>query len=640
MNKIYTVFFLLLFSVISCGEPAIVDRTYICNTSDECPPNQWCVNYFAVSFINGDMSTYPDPVVASINLLGLTPENYYHGICWLKENIGLGPDKIAVEVCDNNRDDDGDGRIDCDDPTCLNHYSKACISQGFESRDSCSIHDTSSNEAYVYNQAFEHMDDGEYCLPLKLPGNGEDLWIPETGEFLYPGDHYIMNSDGITVFFNEYTDKKPFLMCGPGCKIAIYSPIIGKPGYSISYDTCNGTELDSWEWCDSLTIRPGIKCTSFGYNSGNLKCGDDCSLDFSSCEDYSSDNEGACNANDTFRCSEINSGEPPLWAMECVEQNPGEYIWKPVKNCGLFPENEFCIKSCGSTISQCNNGDFRCGNPTNGENPNHVFICDENNMWVDTTDCLVTQEETGCEACAPPCDTSTYMTCGFDYDLTVPGGVYTCTQVDSGSSVWVFNTDCNSNPDFEFCLNNNNCQTTFSDCGNNLREGEEECDGTDVIANLPCSSLGNEFSAGSSSSCTASCTYDRAQCFTNSCNNGTLEVNEWCENSVENGLNCGMFLGGLTSAWQTAPVSCMCTSDGYALPDLEGSCPEPGADLPLCDNVFEPFCSNEDGTGIQPEGFVMNCSIYDNTGFRYLEISQRCENGNVCMTGEGCIPYR
>jgi len=80
-------------------------------------------------------------------------------------------------------------------------------------------------------------------------------------------------------------------------------------------------------------------------------------------------------------------------------------------------------------------------------------------------------------------------------------------------------------------------------CGNDAREGEEECDGLDLLGNT-CDTFGFE---GGTLDCSGTCDWDFTGCnLPVDCNNGVLDVGEDCEGMDLGGQTCeGLgFMGG------------------------------------------------------------------------------------------------
>ena len=122
------------------------------------------------------------------------------------------------------------------------------------------------------------------------------------------------------------------------------------------------------------------------------------------------------------------------------------------------------------------------------------------------------------------------------------------------------------------CLfDTSNCfNDTAAVCGNNVREGGEECDGFDIPAS--CQDLG--YVAGELS-CTFDCFYDVTDCTDVACGNGIREGGEVCDGLDLNGADCTTF--GFTGGQLRCNGACadydtsMCTSEMCGNGIVEGA---------------------------------------------------------------------
>jgi cysteine-rich repeat protein len=98
---------------------------------------------------------------------------------------------------------------------------------------------------------------------------------------------------------------------------------------------------------------------------------------------------------------------------------------------------------------------------------------------------------------------------------------------------------------------NNGNTTNNAVCGNDQREGSEQCDGADLGGHT-CETVG--FAAGTLS-CTDSCQLDTGQCETGSaCGNGTVDAGEQCDGADLNGQTC--ILRGFASGTLVCSPAC------------------------------------------------------------------------------------
>jgi hypothetical protein len=97
------------------------------------------------------------------------------------------------------------------------------------------------------------------------------------------------------------------------------------------------------------------------------------------------------------------------------------------------------------------------------------------------------------------------------------------------------------------------------ECGNDIREGSEECDGTD-LGGQTCSDVG-DFTGGTLA-CHSYCTFDTSGCTqADNCGNGTIDAGEECDGSDLGGNDCtdvGNYTGG------TLDCNADCTFDTAA----------------------------------------------------------------------------
>ena len=82
------------------------------------------------------------------------------------------------------------------------------------------------------------------------------------------------------------------------------------------------------------------------------------------------------------------------------------------------------------------------------------------------------------------------------------------------------------------------CQRVRTACGNGTIEGNEQCDGGD-LGGATCTSLG--YSGGGTLACTAACVFDTSGCTcgpASTCGNGIKDGNEQCDGSDLGGATC------------------------------------------------------------------------------------------------------
>jgi hypothetical protein len=92
------------------------------------------------------------------------------------------------------------------------------------------------------------------------------------------------------------------------------------------------------------------------------------------------------------------------------------------------------------------------------------------------------------------------------------------------------------------------------ECGNNVAEGDEDCDGTD-LASMACTDQGFE---GGELSCDADCRgFDTSECFFFFCGNGTVQGDELCDGAEVGAETC------ITQGFGNGDLICNATCSGY-----------------------------------------------------------------------------
>ena len=78
---------------------------FVCDTDSQCPEDMFCDNYFNTYLYYSDIRGQP------------LAEGKW-GFCSTEEYIIRKEDLKNTEICSNERDEDEDGLVDCEDPEC------------------------------------------------------------------------------------------------------------------------------------------------------------------------------------------------------------------------------------------------------------------------------------------------------------------------------------------------------------------------------------------------------------------------------------------------------------------------------------------------------------------------------------------
>ncbi len=95
----------------SCIEAGLQSEVYACNVTSECPPGDFYCDSYLSSYVHY-RDTAAKPIRYGIWGHCNIPR---HAIKRLDESNNAVP----VEICDNGKDDSGNGKVDCGDPECV-----------------------------------------------------------------------------------------------------------------------------------------------------------------------------------------------------------------------------------------------------------------------------------------------------------------------------------------------------------------------------------------------------------------------------------------------------------------------------------------------------------------------------------------
>jgi len=265
------------------------------------------------------------------------------------------------------------------------------------------------------------------------------------------------------------------------------TPITGNyaiQNFSIRVNTstsCGDGIITGTQVCNGLNLN-GMSCTTgwvtTNYTGGILKCLSDCSgFDFSSCD------------NGNGYCGDDRLEGPNTQGM--FEQcDLGISSGLSCEDFGFLGGGSLSCNNCIINTSNCR----RSGNLL-GSGP---YSCNDN----------ILEPGEQCEA-----EGNSSLTCtNFGYD----GGSLSCNTCQYSMSACYFNTIYQSGGG--------------NGCGNNIKDGNEQCDNMSGLSTVSCATLGN-FSGGTVT-CTKDCKYNLSQCISNTCTNGKKD-------NTESDLDCG-----------------------------------------------------------------------------------------------------
>ncbi|MBN2722434.1 MAG: SBBP repeat-containing protein [Deltaproteobacteria bacterium] len=278
-------------------------------------------------------------------------------------------------------------------------------------------------------------------------------------------------------------------------------------------ETCGDGVVDIGEECDSGGIPGGSLCTDHGYNSGNVICRSDCSIDWSECEESGKCGNGIIEGEE--ECDSSN-----LDGKECVDVGyPQGGTLTCGDDCRLDRSQCSGYGECGNDIidgtEQCD-GDELGGETCEGLGFNGGTLFCKSDCSYDTQSC----EDTG--RCGDGAVDSSYEECdGTNFDGE------TCTSLGFYVGGSLSCDDCS--------FNTSACSGGY--CGDgNLDSGFEDCDGDELGINT-CELLG--YYGGGNLSCSSDCTFDKSLCAGGYCGDGILQSgNEQCDSTSLGGNDC------------------------------------------------------------------------------------------------------
>jgi len=560
-------------------------------------------------------------------------------LCKLEEPAVCGDGIVQVgEDCDTN----GFNTVTCNGTMCttsecgdgyFNEIAEECDGQGF-----CNADCTTD---WSCDLGFYGSDDGCDCGCGMLDPDCDDEtmdaceWVNNAGsctngagiDVIKPDENWLCLNfcgDGIKQDSEECDEGGDTLNCNANCTVSACGDGYLNPNAN---ETCDDGNTDSGDGCDDscqIEIPAEWTCNTSNYGTGNgCDCG--CGATDPDCADTTKDscnicgNTGSCaedlgcdviDPNDNSMCIVIVCGNGTVEPTEtcddgntdngdgcdenCQFEVPAEWTCDPdyygngvVCQCGCGAIDPDCADETIDSCEACNfSGSCAAGgSDCSAIDPNDNSICLPTECGNDIVElgeecdgtslngktCSDLGFNDGTLACA--------ATCVFDTsDCTAVPAEWTCTPGFYGDSFCdcgcgVIDIDCSDNTstvctycnDSGSCAEGSDCSAInpgdnsiclATECGNNIVESGEECDGTSLNGKT-CSDLG--FNDGTLA-CAATCVFDTSAC------TGTAVPAEWTCNSgfyaANDGCDCGCGAIDPDCADETSASCLYCNGSG------------------------------------------------------------------------------
>ena len=452
------------------------------------------------------VTSYGDPPCRTFNV-STAVQDYYD---WI---ISIAPEVAGQykEICGNGYDDDGNDKIDCDDPACsccgngkLDNLENCDGSIFSNNKTKCADWDSMYSAGNVactksceidYSQCIVTANCGDHIL-----GDGE----------LCDGSVFKGNKTQCVQWDSKYSAGN--VSCTSSCEID-YSKCTLAP-------YCGDNIVNNSELCDGLQIIDDkTQCAQWDskYSAGNVSCTSSCEIDYSKCTLAPYCGDSIVNNDELCDGSNFKGNK-----TKCIH-------WDTKYSAG----NVSCTNDCEIDYSECILA------PHCGDNiVNNNESCDGSSFKGDRTQCIQwdSKYSAGNVSCTNDCRID-YSQCTLrpycgdnvinNYELC-DGAAFVenktqCAQWDNKYTEGTVGCTKDCKIDFSQCI-----ATPY--CGDNIVNGDEQCDGSAFEGNRNhCRQWDSKYNSGLVK-CTEDCKIDFSQCvLTPYCGDDIVNNGEPCD---------------------------------------------------------------------------------------------------------------